>query len=150
MKLVARIKMSELAKIYGKLDDGFIYELSEKEIKMNSAAMKYFISCMEFNEYFFYGRFDTTKERIDELVNIDKENYGASFFCDNIEAGYWHFKYLKLAYLMQRINNLANDFCKSIAENDYAGIVSGYEEIVDSKIIYYKTDNENIYKEEKK
>lgn len=138
MKLVATIKMSGLAKIYGNLKDGFIYELTDEEVKMNPAAMKYFISSMQFGDFFFNGLHETAKEMIDRLADIDKDIYDMSFFCKDIEAGYWHFKYLNIAHLMFVIQEQAESFCKAIAKNDYTGSGNAfdYDARIDSKIVF--------------
>lgn len=138
MKLVARIKMSGLAKIYGELSDGFVYELTDEEVKAHPATMKYFISEKEFNDFFLNNRFNTLRDIIFRLVKIDRDTHEASFFCKDIEAGYWHYKYLMLARLMWRLRGQAESFCKAVAENDYTGNGNAfdYDAKNDSKIIY--------------
>lgn len=138
MKLVAKIKMSNLAKIYGNLNDGFIYELTDEEMKANPATMKYFVSSREFNNFFFDGLHTTTEEMINRLVSIDKDIYESSFFCKDIEVGYWHFKYLTISHLMIVIQNQVESFGKAIAMNDYTGSGNAfkYDAKVDSKLVF--------------
>ena len=75
---------------------------------------------------------------IQDFVKIDRDTYESSFFCKDIEAGYWHYKYLMLARLMWRLRGQAESFCKAVADNDYTGNGNAFDYNAknDSKIIY--------------